>query len=340
MVGQGVNMKRRFQELHGSALAIAILILFQSTVFSQDASIAVLETEFTRVDSVRIKLEKRRAELSERARSFAKEIEELKRNDDLSFFQRQRLNKLLKDSQQISNGVESIDSEINIAGKRYTQIGEKLLQLYDAEIEAALGSLERSEQISVRQKAVRTIAALRAKKDDLQAKIDPNKLKDLKISELRIDVDDSPRQIERKADLLKDQEEKLRAQVVRLEKQTTELERELVIRDRMSDFMTDIALFDQQEETLGNLTPGRTQGVANLNAADEASGSADLAVRQDAGNLFVGQKDFDFTNFSPGRLEAAIELLKRQQKQFTIHADSLGQQANLFYKTAKEMKKQ
>ena len=110
----------------------------------------------------------------------------------------------------------------------------------------------------------------------------------------------------------------------------------------MSDFMTDIALFDQQEETIGNLSPGRSNQsdeARNLSDSQE-TGSIDPGVRQGEGNLFVGQKDFDFTELSPERLEAAIELLTKQQQRITVQADSLGQQANRFYKTAKEMKKQ
>ena len=105
--------------------------------------------------------------------------------------------------------------------------------------------------------------------------------------------------------------------------------------------MTDLALFDQQEEIPGNLITSESSN--RLASADASNPDAERTqgLRFFETNLvFVGQKDFDFSTLSTEQLEEVIENLMAQEKQAEAKADSLGKQAEIFYKAVKQPKKQ
>jgi hypothetical protein len=192
--------------------------------------------------------------------------------------------------------------------------------------------------------SAKQIESLRGKRDDLQKKLRPQNVTDLKLVPLEIEADDSPKKVQQKADLMKDQQDKLVRIADQLQKRGKEAGQELAIKTRMSDLLTDLAVFDQQEETLSNLT---TSGSGVRSLSDESADASQNNPNVETGltappqtNFFVGQKGFDFTELSPEQLEQTIELLRKQSRQLRAKADSLGQQAKQFYETAKDMKKQ
>ncbi|MCH8021245.1 hypothetical protein IH785_15460 [candidate division KSB1 bacterium] len=96
----------------------------------------------------------------------------------------------------------------------------------------------------------------------------------------------------------------------RLGSQREELTKELNLRNRIDDLVTDLALFDQQEEILGNLIT--SDGGSRLAAADESNPDTEISQGFRASEthlIFVGQKDFDFSTLSTEQLEEVIENL-------------------------------
>ncbi|MFQ5866054.1 MAG: hypothetical protein ACE5IW_12575, partial [bacterium] len=251
----------------------------------------------------------------------------------------QRLERLLKDSQDLSNQIEAIDSELRSLDKLYGKTGNRLISIYDSEIKKSLNKLEKKKNSpDLRQALFQTIENLRLKKEQVKQKIRPSPFAQIRIAELQIDPDDTPKRIEQKADLLKDQEDKLRRLVAQISRQTNELQKELAIRNRMNDLVTDLALFDQQEEALGNVmstNKARFFGEEALDT-DESRELGDFIEE----NLLVGQKDFDFSNLGMEHLEEVIEHLRNRQQHIQAQADSLGKQAEIFYQAAQDMKKQ
>ncbi|MCG8603455.1 hypothetical protein MJD09_00435 [bacterium] len=326
-------------------ISLGVLLSSAAALHPQESSVTFAERELTSLDSKLASFQSRHLELDGQAKSLAKEIKELKSKGDLSFFQRQRLNRLLKSSQDIANAIESIDSEIRRLSERYTKIGKRLIELYDVQIEKLLKILEnKSLSKELSRNSAKQIESFRRKKDDLQKKLRPQSTTEMKLVPLKIEADDSPKKVEQKADLMKDQQEKLVRIADQIQKRGEDAAQELAIKTRMSDLITDLAVFDQQEETLSNLTSSGS-GVRSLSESDFAN-AADEDFRNleqrnlSQTNFFVGQKGFDFADLSPEQLEQTIELLKKQSQQLRAQADSLGQQAKRFYETAKEMKKQ
>lgn len=317
---------------------LAILIVWLALVtdlLSQEISLVNLENEFAQIDSSIAKLNSQRRELSRQIQSNAKEIQELRDKDKLNYFQHQRLERLLKESQDLSNQVEHIDSELRTLDKLYRKTGNRLISIYDSEIKKSLNKLEKKKiSPDLSQALFQTIENLRLKKEQVKQKISPSSLARIKISKLQIDPDDTPKQVEQKADLLKDQEDKLRHLVEQIRRQTKELHKELEIRNRMNDLVTDLALFDQQEEALGDVS---TVNKETMTLDERGNPTTTKEFIEE--NLLVGQKDFDFSNLATHYLEDAIEQLKKRQQTIEAQADSLADRAQAFYQAAQEMKR-
>ncbi len=335
-----LNFKKQYI-LFGLAVWL-VLVISGSQVISQESSFELVKKEFNRIESNITQLDSQRAQLSKQVQSYSREIQKLKSNDNLNYFQQQKLEGLLKNSQDISNQMESIDSELHSAYKLYKETGQKLISFYDSKIKKNLKLLENKKILEeLRDTLIKELDTLRLQKEQIQQKTGSMQLINIIITKLQIEPDDSPKQVEQKADLLKDQEDKLRRFQRQLSHRTKELQKELEIQTRMSDFVTDIAFFDQQEEALGDVSKLQEEKALNVVGAEDFfdRGVQDLNVRIER-NLLVGQKDFDFSNLSIEQLEDVIDDFNKRELRVQAQADSLAQQAEVFYKAAKKMKKQ
>lgn len=297
-----------------------------------------LEAEFARIEQRIQEIEQAREPLLQQARAYAEQIRELKSKDKLNYFQHQKLEGLLKDSQDLSSRIEDLEANLREGRQAYAKTGRELMAAYDDEIRQNLKQLEKeSTSAAARQAQLEQISTLRLKKESVQSRITPENQQKIQITKLDIEPDDSPRQIEQKADLLKDQEDKLRAYADRLKSKTQELQKELNLRTRINDLVTDLALFDQQEEAIGNINPSTSEVQADINS-NPLGETATLSRKSLTEGFLVGQKDFDFSSLSSEQLEDAIEIFKKQEHLTQVRADSLAKQAERFYKAAQENK--
>ena len=322
-------------------IIFALLLIAEANMFAQD-SMRALESQFVKIDSAVSVLKNKMNILYDPLQQNAAQIQELKNKSKLNYFQHQKLEGLLKDSQDLSNRMKNFDSEIHKMNQSLVKTGNELLTIYDSEIRKSLNNLENKDLSQEYRKAIlQNIETLRRKKKNVKNRIGQENTIKIRMSQLRIAPEDTPRKIKQKADLLKDQEDKFRHLAGRLSSQREELIKELTLRNRIDDLVTDLALFDQQEEILANLIT--SEGGSRLAGADASNPEAEITpgLRASETNLvFVGQKDFDFSTLSTGQLEEVIENLMVQEKQAEVKADSLGKQAETFYKAVKQPKKQ
>ena len=322
-------------------IIFALLLIAEANMFAQ-GSMRALEFQFVKIDSAVSDLENQKNSLNEPLQQNAAQIQELKNKSELNYFQHQKLEGLLKDSQDLSNRMANFDSEIHKMNRRLVKIGNELLTIYDSEIRKSLNNLENKDLSQGYRKAIlQNIETLRRKKKNVKNRIGQENTIKIRMSQLRIAPEDTPRKIKQKADLLKDQEDKFRRLASRLNSQREELTKELNLRNRIDDLVIDLALFDQQEEILGNLST--SEGGGRVAGADASNPNAEITQGLRAfetNQVFVGQKDFDFSTLSTEQLEEVIENLMAQEKQAQVKADSLGKQAETFYKAVKQPKKQ
>ncbi len=322
-------------------LVIVLMLLAGANLFAQ-GSMRALEAQFVEIDSAVSVLKNKKNILNDPLQQKTVQIQELKNKNALNYFQRQKLEGLLKDSQDLSNRMVAYDSEMRKMSQGLVKTGNELLTIYDSEIKKSLKNLETKDLSQEYRKTIlQNIETLRRKKETIKSRTGQDDAIEIRTSQLRIKLDDTPKRIKQKADLLKDQEDKFRRLANRLNSQKEELKKELNLRNRIDDLVTDLALFDQQEEILGNLSTA--EGASRLTGADALNPDAEISqgLRAAETNLiFVGQKDFDFLTLSTEQLEEIIESLIEQEKQAEVKADSLGKQAETFYKAVKQSKKQ
>ncbi len=318
-----------------------ILILLMSLLASmnlsaQESALPALERQFAQTDSAIAQLSRSRTALAKQAEARAREIQELKSKDDLNYFQRQRLEGLLKDSQGLSNRIEAMDAQLRALDSQLENIGMKLSDRYEAEIKRRLNTLEtKKPSDAARQAEAQELERLRAKHERIKQKLGTDVLSQFKIARVQIETDDTPKQVEQKADLLKDQEEKLRRLAAQINKQSKQLKKEMELQNRINDLVTDIGVFDQQEEALGNVSDLSNEEFTDANP----TGSLQEQIRALEKNLLVGQKDFDFSTLSSEQVEEVLANLNQREQRFNAQADSLARQAEAFYKAVQDMKK-
>ncbi len=322
-------------------LVFVLMLLAGANVFAQ-GSMRALEAQFVKIDSAVSVLNNKKNILNEPLQQKAVQIQELKNKNELNYFQHQKLEGLLKDSQDLSNRMADFDSDLRKVKQRLVKTGNELLTIYDSEIKKSLKNLATKDLAQeYRQTILQNIEILRRKKENIKSRIGPETAIEIRMSQLKIEPDDTPKRIKQKADLLKDQEDKFRRLASRLNSRKEELTKELNLRNRIHDLVTDLALFDQQEEILGNLST--SEGGSRLASADASNPDDEISqgLRASESNfIFVGQKDFNFSTLSTEQFEEFIESLIEQEKQAEIKADSLGQRAETFYKAVKRFKKQ
>jgi chromosome segregation ATPase len=305
-------------------------------LLAQEPALLALEQQFAQTDTSITQFTRSRAALVKQAEAQAREIQELKSKDHLNYFQRQRLEGLLKDSQVLSNRIEALDTQLRTLNNDFDKIGMKLSERYDAEIKRRLNILETKKlPDAVRQAEAQELEHLRVRHELIKQKLGSVDLSQFKIVRVQIEPDDTPKQVEQKADLLKDQEEKLRRLAAQINKQSKQLKREMELQNRINDLVTDIGVFDQQEEALSNVDDlARAE-----NPGATSTGSFEDQVRAIEKNLLVGQRDFDFSTLSSEQVEELLANLNQRELQFKAQADSLARQAEAFYKAAQDMKK-
>ncbi len=321
-------------------IIFALLLIAEANMFAQD-SMRALESQFVKIDSAVSVLKRKMNILYDPLQQNASQIQELINKSELNYFQHQKLEGLLKDSQDLSNRMADFDSEIDKMNQNLVKTGNELLTICDSEIRKSLNNLENKDlSQGYRKTILQNIETLRRKKKNVKNRIGQENTIKIRMSQLRIAPEDTPRKIKQKADLLKDQEDKFRHLASRLSSQREELTKELNLRNRIDDLVTDLALFDQQEEILGNLST--SEGGSKLAGAD-ANPNPEISQGFSASEsnlIFVGQKDFDFSTLSTEQLEEVIENLMAREKQAEVKEDSLGRQAETFYKAVKQPKKQ
>ena len=321
------------------ALAVLAVSLAAPSVSWAQPRVQKLESVFVRLEAQLDSLQQQKEQKTQRVQLYSEEIRALEAKGGLNYFQRQKLEERLKKSQALSREIEQIEQRMRELRVQQDQVAEQLLQAYDAEIAAAVQRLEKEARSATEREALASrIAGWRERQAALRVKFSrPPTV--TRLPRLSIDPDDTPKQIEQKADLLKDQEDKLRRVVLQLQQQRQELRSELELRTRINEMASDLALWDQQEEAVTPLGGVRALGegetLSGTPLVDLTGGTEGQAVLGD--NLVVG-KDFDVTTLSLEQLEAVLATLERQRQEITAKADSLGRLAEQFYQIARQKK--
>ncbi|MBC8182163.1 hypothetical protein H8E88_13700 [candidate division KSB1 bacterium] len=284
----------------------------------------------------------KRAQLMYIGDSLTSAIQIFKGEKRLNVFQRQQLEQLLKSSQINNQQLKKQDQEIIQTEKLYQDELQIIIQWHEGKIDSLL-ALQKMKTKKIDGSIIKKLAGLKTERDYYLKKLKPRFLKKVPGNTITISEFDSYQKIRQKADLLKDQEEKIRKQKQLLTSQTADLDNELKLRSRMNELISDTYLMDydsdipSQSAMAMDEKSGRNQNL-DFNEAVYVGYGATEASPIDATDILILYADV--SEFSTMDLELYIQRLRAVEKQLGKSADSLQIKANLFYQAAEKKKKE
>jgi hypothetical protein len=321
------------------AILLAVVCVVVPRLSAQTSNIIDLEKQLVGIDSNMAVLRTQQSELLAQIEHHNRQIHTLKKEGSTGYFQHQKLENLLKETLSLSRLAEQRELQLHALRRQRNSLTSQLLQAYDLEIDRLiLLSQDGDLPVSGRRANIAQVNALRQQKTEILTRAETSQPA-VNLITITIDATDTPAQIRQKGDLLLDQADKLRNQFAELSSQEKDLQNELDMRIRISDLVTDLAIFDPQEETLSSTSAAAAQDKTDQSTNPALETGSDF--RADAltiDNLVVNPKDFDFTDLSANDLETVLDSLNQYQKRLQIQADSLAAQAKLFYQSAQEQK--
>ncbi|MDW7679846.1 MAG: hypothetical protein SCK70_04740 [bacterium] len=312
------------------SITIGILLLNSVVLYSQQFDINFLRQKEQQL-SVRIEaLQIEKTKFIHQSDSLAVSIQQLKSNQSLNLFQRRRLEKLLKSSQELNQNINQVNQKMKQFNRELQSLLRELVSWYDKQIAEIINSAKGNK---LTQTELQQLSAWNAERSQYLKKIRQNQFQ-LQLSKpIEIEESDSYQTIKQKADLLQDQADKARKQIKLLDKRVNELQKQLKLRNRMKELIADTYLMDQPiEKFLPQSQPKGANYNAELSKTDKARAQSSISFDM-VDNIFLKT---DVNGFSNIDLESYIRNLQQMKIKLSQSADSLGTVADQFYQAAEK----
>ncbi|MCK5146311.1 hypothetical protein KAR48_06115 [bacterium] len=318
-------MKSKILIIH-ALLALTISVFGQTEKNHMELT-RQIETLTTRLDSIAMA----RSALQDRAGNLGREISHLQSIELLSSAERRRLNRYMRQSQELSQKMNALE-------QRYlhsSNLQQLLLQDLLKNIQIKLDSLMATDapdqlQLQNLSEAHRRWSTLKHEKKDVSGSW----------TSITARQGDSPRTLEFKGDLLKDRSEALKVEAMRVSSRVDKLEREVRIRSRVADMDRELSLFNESEELFAR----STRSSSNPNGTGPDYREEDFQneiLTNKSGSIFLDRPLMELTGTpptSPIALRDWIARLKIYEARLQQEADSLAVIAQTFYLKADERK--
>lgn len=226
-----------------AAFALAVL-LAASPAWSASAVDAARQTASAaraKVNELRSQQLSMRMELNR----VATRIETLKANQKGALLPGSELETSLRRSQELSSLLTSAAQSLSSAEAELEKHNLLLLDALNRELDGLRAQWDRLTDRGARQAVVQKMRSLRQERDQVRAMLPA-----AKVPALGNAHSDDPEDLLEQADALRDTEDKVRQKMKALQSRITELREEQELDRRMSDFMGDESMFDEQDRRL------------------------------------------------------------------------------------------
>jgi len=320
-------------------ISLPLMLCCCVTVQAQSTAIDRLEQTLAQQQRRSQEIESAWQRLQAQSDSLSRLIAPLKAQSPLTFFERRRLTALLADAQQISDRLEQTAAGRKEARRLQDVLSRRLDSLYTASLDSISLELKKPNGISPREKKrlLEQMALWQAKRFSLQSLAAPETTP--VPSPLLVESDDLPEDIERKADYLRDRSDQLRSQAGRVGDRVHQVQKEIALRRRMADMVSDMRVFDSRDETaragstVDVVAPGRELETAMGNKAGYYPSTA-FSLQPPAELLL----NYDFRNLPAYSLDGYQELLEVEEQRLKRQADSLAVLARAFDQQAQQLR--
>lgn len=217
-------------------------------------------------------------------------IEELKAQAKGKLLPGSELDSALKKSQELSASLTESAAALSSQQNALEAANLALLSELSNELNRLRADFDRQTDRNVRTQLISKLRSLRSEREQVRAALPAAKLPALEA----VKPSDDPEDLLEQADLLKDNEDKVRKQLQALEKRISEAKQERDLDNRVRQFLGDEALFDESDR---RLRVTRETTVANT-PADPASTPNGESAFQPPARFSAGQNSFADSNFS------------------------------------------
>jgi hypothetical protein len=176
----------------------------------------------------------------------ATRIEELKSRAKGKLLPGSELDSALKKSQELSQSLTSTAAALSTQESSLEAANLALLSELSNELQRLRADFDRASDRTARTRLISQLRSLRAEREKVRAGLPSAKLPALEA----VKPSDDPEDLLEQADLLKDNEDKVRKQLQALEKRITEAKEERDLDSRVKQFLGDEALFDESDRRL------------------------------------------------------------------------------------------
>lgn len=296
-------------------------------LFAQAPERGKLQGEVGNLSTHLARLRQQQQSLSQQADSLARDIQRRKQQSP-SLLQDRSLNAALRSSQTLADSMQQLQQEENRVDRLLRQKAEQLLKILNDEIARLANDgekLKREKNSKQREQVRIELLECREWQRRCQALLEQPPPAII-IYEVEVKSEDTPETLRRKADFLRDQADRLRREVKRVDTKIAEIKDETQVRERVADFANELALLDPNREGVS----GGASSTGDL--SDNAPVSSESGFRQEASNnptlppsqlawpVKLGDLSFD-------DLERWRGTLDQQKKRRQAQADSLVQRA-------------
>lgn len=315
-------------------IPFGLLLLTLGVGYSQQTDIHLLKEKEQQID-VAIKTEEsQQLKFMNQSDSLAASIQLLKSRDNINIFQRQKLEQLLKSSQQLDQKLSEVNRKLSLCREQHQLVLKQLIVWYDNQIENLLNFEKEKKLSSQRQRDhYQQILNLKTERDNYLKKVMFNSIGFQLSKPISIQDSDNYETIKQKADLLKDQEDKIRKQLKLVNKKVEDVQKEIKLRNRMNELIADTYLMDQPTEKF--LPQNQDKGAID-NAVFSETGERNVQTNASfdvVDNLLLKT---DISNISNLDLESYVRNLQQMKVRLNQSADSLHSAADQFYQAAEK----
>jgi len=309
---------------------IALFLLLSSLpLMAQTPERSRLQSELENLSTILQRLHRQQQTLSLQADSLARDIQRRKQQTQ-SLLQERALDGLLRISQTLADSLQALQAREQKADAVLRQKAEALLKILNDDMARLVkenDALKRRGKTPARESLARELLQCREWRQRCQSWLEQPPPAII-IYQVEAQPDDTPETLRRKADFLRDQSDRLRREVKRLETKVAAIRDETQVRQRMDDLAADLVLLDPNRDGVASSPASGNVNVAGLTPERDANeATAVFSTSATAPLPFYQNWPAPLDELSFEDLERWRRQLEKQKKQRHAQADSLMKRA-------------
>ena len=306
-----------------------ILLLSHLPLMAQAPERNKLQNELDNLSTTLQRVRQQQQILSLQADSLAQLIQRRKQQTQ-SLLQERSLDGLLRVSQTLADSLQALQTREQKVDVVLRQKAEALLKILNGDIARLVKeneALKKRGQTPERESLGRELLQCREWRQRCQNWLEQPPPAII-IYQVETQPDDTPETLRRKADFLRDQSDRVRREVKRLETKVAAIRDETQVRQRMDDLAADLALLDPNRDGVVSSPASAEFGASGLTPQrDTKEATAGLSTSATAPLPFYQNWPAQLEALSFEDLERWRGQLEKQKKQRQAQADSLMKRA-------------